>query len=248
MTQSPSRRRRGGRERSGPAPPPSPEQPARVNPSRRRRRVAARPRGPSLLVFGARADGIQDSFAAGHDQRDHKHERAAERARERRRARRGGGPAGTPSALRRHDGRDRRTSTVRRRPRGAYSRAESSRRVERHGLRRQHAVVAQPRSRRDAASRGKRQASVRRGGGLDEEPRLAAARRRRRRAGDDVRAVHGPRSIPAGLGAPSLALAHVLGEPPSSAAASALVRLRGAGWAARCGGAISREQATRRRR
>ena len=69
---------------------------------------------------------------------------------------------------------------------------------------------------------------MRRGGGLDEEPRLAAARRRRRRAGDDVRAVHEPRSIPAGLGAPSLALAHVLGEPPSSTAASAIVRLRGA--------------------
>ena len=92
MTQSPSRRRRGGRERSGSAPPPSPEQSARVNPSRRRRRVAARPRGASRLVFGVRTDGIQDSFAAGHDQRDHKHERAAERARARRRAGRGGGP------------------------------------------------------------------------------------------------------------------------------------------------------------
>ena len=72
------------------------------------------------------------------------------------------------------------------------------------------------------------QASARRGGGLDEEQRLAAARRRRRRAGDDGRPVHGPRSIPAGLGAPSLSIAHVLGEPPSSTAASAIVRLRGA--------------------
>ena len=75
MTQSPSRRRREDRE-SGSAPPPCPEQD-----------LADR-----VGSFLARADGVQDSFAAGHDQRDHKHERAAERARARRRAGRGGGP------------------------------------------------------------------------------------------------------------------------------------------------------------
>ena len=239
MTQSPSRRGRGGRERSGPAPPPSPEQSARVNPSRRRRRVAARPRGPSLLVFGARADGIQDSFAAGHDQRDHKHERAAERARARRRAGRGGGPRArgrcrrvvAATAERRRCAVDRVGLTSEPSPRDASSgtafggSTPSSRSRDRDETRR--LVVSRA------------QASARRGGGLDEEQRLAAARRRRRRAGDDGRPVHGPRSIPAGLGAPSLSIAHVLGEPPSSAAASARVRLRGAGWAAPSGGAIA---------
>jgi len=241
MTQSPSRRRRGGRERSGPAPPPSPEQSARVNPSRRRRRVAARPRGPSLLVFGSflacapmassnllwqLTTNATTSMNAPPSVR----ERAA--VRDAAAARAPGDAAGASSP---------RPPNVDGAPSTGWGLLQSQVLETRRAARPSEAARRR-RAAEIATRRGvswKRQASARRGGGLDEEQRLAAARRRRRRAGDDGRPVHGPRSIPAALGAPSLSLAHVLGEPPSSAAASARVRLRGAGWAAPSGGAIA---------
>ena len=81
------------------APPPCPEQLARVKPGGDAdAEQGPRPRRPSRLLFRCGVDDVEDLGAPGHYRRDRGH---AERARESRRAQRGGGPRMQPRSRRR---------------------------------------------------------------------------------------------------------------------------------------------------